>query len=189
MSDRIAVMSHGKVLQMGAGSRDIRTPDKSLRGRFYWRDKLLEGKVKSVTGDKAIVTIPAWNQELTGITTAQVQVGDDVAVSIRPEKIQLIDEPITQQNSMEGVVVRSTYIGSDTHVYLDVRGQTNQGMGIRIVFPPLTRTAFYRKGEKVWLTLLPEKYSGPAQGLGMLIRLHKITSTYQVIRVYALFRY
>jgi hypothetical protein len=30
------------------------------------------------------------------------------------------------------------------------------------------------------------KYSGPAQGLGMLIRLHKITSTYQVIRVYAL---
>ena len=30
------------------------------------------------------------------------------------------------------------------------------------------------------------KYSGPTQGLGMFMRLHKIAPTYQVIRVYVL---
>jgi len=76
-------------------------------------------------------------------------------VSIRPEKIQLIEEPVTKQNSLEGIVFRSTYIGSDTHVYLDVRGQTIKVWDqnrISTVDP----NAFYRKGEKVWLSLIPE---------------------------------
>jgi starvation-inducible outer membrane lipoprotein len=56
---------------------------------------------------------------------------------------------------MEGVVVRSTYIGSDTHVYLDVRGQTIKVWDQNRV-STVDPNAFYRKGEKVWLTLLPE---------------------------------
>src|ERR1700690_1911431 len=155
MSDRISVMSHGKVLQMGPAVEIYERPTSRFVADFIGETNFLEGKVKSVTGEKAIVTIRAWNQELTGITTAQVHVADEVAVSIRPEKIQLVEEPRTNQNSMEGVVVRSTYIGSDTHVYLDVRGQTIKVWDqnrISTVDP----NAFYRKGEKVWLTLLPE---------------------------------
>jgi spermidine/putrescine transport system ATP-binding protein len=155
MSDRIAVMSHGKVLQMGLAVEIYERPTSRFVADFIGETNFLEGKVKSVKGDRAIVTIPAWKQELTGITTAQVHVGDDVAVSIRPEKIHLVEEPITKQNSLEGLVIRSTYIGSDTRVYLDVRGQTIK-VWDRNRISTVAPSAFYSKGEKVWLTLLPE---------------------------------
>ena len=155
MSDRIAVMSHGKVLQMGPAVEIYERPTSRFVADFIGETNFLEGKVKSVKGDRAIITIPAWKKELTGITTAQIQVGDDVAVSIRPEKIHLVEKPTTKQNSMEGVVVRSTYIGSDTHVYLDVRGQIIKVWDQNRV-STVDPNAFYRKGEKTWLTLQPE---------------------------------
>jgi starvation-inducible outer membrane lipoprotein len=56
---------------------------------------------------------------------------------------------------LEGVVATSTYIGSDTHIYLDVKGQ-------RIKVWEQNRTSrldpreYYRTGEKAWVTLPPE---------------------------------
>jgi spermidine/putrescine transport system ATP-binding protein len=155
MSDRIAVMSHGKVLQMGLAVEIYERPTSRFVADFIGETNFLEGKLKSVKGNQAVVTIPAWKQELTGIATAPVRVGDNVAVSIRPEKIHLVEKPVTKQNSLEGVVVRSTYIGSDTHVYLDVRGQTIKVWDQNRV-STVDPDAFYQKGEKVWLTLLPE---------------------------------
>jgi ABC-type Fe3+/spermidine/putrescine transport system ATPase subunit len=111
--------------------------------------------VKSLQGDKAVVSVPAWGTELLGFRTAQMGVGDDVALSIRPEKIQLSESPEAPENCFEAVVTTSTYIGSDTHIYLDVRGQ-------RIKVWEQNRTsrvdpgAYYRAGQKVWITLAPE---------------------------------
>ena len=155
MSDRIAVMSYGKVLQMGPAVEIYERPTSRFVADFIGETNFLEGRVKSIRGEEAIVAIPAWEQELAGIATAAVAVGEDVAVSIRPEKIQLVEEPTIKQNNLEGVVVRTTYIGSDTHVYLDVRGATIKVWDQNRV-STVDPDAFYQKGEKVWLTLLPE---------------------------------
>ena len=67
----------------------------------------------------------------------------------------LSESPAGAENCFEAVVTTSTYIGSDTHIYLDVRGQRikvweqNRTSG-------LTRRAYYRAGQKVWITLVPE---------------------------------
>ncbi len=155
MSDRIAVMSHGKVLQMGPAVEIYERPTSRFVADFIGETNLLEGKVKSVNGNQAVVTIPVWKQEITGITTTKVQAGDEVSVSIRPEKIQLTEKPSDGQNNLEGVVVRSTYIGSDTHVYLDVRGQTIKVWDQNRI-SSVDPNAYYHNGEKVWMTLLPE---------------------------------
>lgn len=155
MSDRIAVMSFGKVLQMGTAVEIYERPTSRFVADFIGESNFLDGKVKSVKGDQVVVTIPAWDDELTGLVTGKVNVGDDIAVSIRPEKIHLSETPGLKENSFEGVVVNSTYIGSDTHVYLDVCGQRikvwNQNR-ISTVDP----NAYYRNGQKVWVTLMPE---------------------------------
>jgi spermidine/putrescine transport system ATP-binding protein len=155
MSDRIAVMSQGKVLQIGPAVEIYERPTTRFVADFIGDSNFLEGRVKSLQGDHAIVTIPAWQTDLTGLCTASVAEGDAVAVSIRPEKIHLGDGPEPEPNCLEAVVTTSTYIGSDTHVYLDVRGQRikvweqNRTSGV----DPLTR---YRAGTKAWVTLPTE---------------------------------
>jgi spermidine/putrescine transport system ATP-binding protein len=155
MSDRIAVMSHGKVLQMGPAVEIYERPTSRFVADFIGETNLLDGRLKSVNGNQAVVTIPAWQQDIGGITTTKVQAGDEVAVSIRPEKIQLTEKPGDGQNNLEGVVIRSTYIGSDTHVFIEVRGQ-NIKVWDQNRISTVDPNEYYRNGEKVWMTLLPE---------------------------------
>ena len=155
MSDRIAVMSFGKVMQMGPSVEIYERPTSRFVADFIGESNFLEGRVKSIKDGQAVVSIPAWKKELTGLATAEVGVGDDVAISIRPEKIRLTDKRKVNQNCLEAVVVNSTYIGSDTRVFLDVRGQRIKVWEQNHI-STLDPRAYYRNGQKVWVTLLPE---------------------------------
>lgn len=155
MSDRIAVMSKGKVQQMGTSVEIYERPASRFVADFIGESNFLEGRVKSVKGDHAVVNIPAWGEDLAGIVTSKVRAGEDVSISIRPEKIRLSDQRGMKENSLEGTVVNSTYIGSDTHVYLDVRGQRVKVWEQNRI-STLDPRAYYRNGQKVWLTLLSE---------------------------------
>ncbi len=155
MSDRIAVMSHGKVLQVGPAVEIYERPTSRFVADFIGESNFLDGMVKSVSGKQATVMIGAWQQELEAIITTDVRPGEAAVVSIRPEKIRISDKPETNGNGVEGVVVNSTYIGSDTHLILDVHGQQIKAWEQNRV-STLDPRAFYGKGQKVWLTLLPE---------------------------------
>ncbi len=155
MSDRIAVMSHGKILQVGPAVEIYERPTSRFVADFIGESNFLDGRVKSIHGDQAVVAIPAWRAELKGIVSGNVASGDDVAVSIRPEKIRLTDQPVSNENCLEGSVVNSTYIGSDTHIYLDVQGQSIK-IWEQNRISTLDARAYYHKGQKVWLTLLAE---------------------------------
>jgi spermidine/putrescine transport system ATP-binding protein len=155
MSDRIAVMSQGKVRQMGPAVEIYERPTSRFVADFIGESNFLDGLVKSVMGNQAVVTIPAWGTDLVGFRTAEVGVGDKVALCIRPEKIRLTESVEAKQNCLEGVVTTSTYIGSDTHIYLDVRGQRIK-VWVQNRTSRLDPSAYYRVGEKVWVTLEPE---------------------------------
>jgi spermidine/putrescine transport system ATP-binding protein len=155
MSDRIAVMSFGQVMQMGTPVEIYERPTSRFVADFIGETNFLEGRVKSFQEDQVIVHIPAWEEELTGLATGQVKVGDDVAVSIRPEKIRLTDQQGLRQNSLEGVVVTSTYIGSDTRLFLDVHGQRLKVWEQNHI-STLDPRAYYHSGQKVWVNLRPE---------------------------------
>jgi spermidine/putrescine transport system ATP-binding protein len=155
MSDRIAVMSHGKVLQMGPAVEIYERPTSRFVADFIGESNFLDGIVKSINGRNALVTIPVWKRDLEAILMGDVSLGDAVVVSVRPEKIHIGELPEARGNCLEGVVVNSTYIGSDTHVYVDVGGQqikTWEQNRISTMDP----RAFYKKGQKLCLTLLPD---------------------------------
>lgn len=155
MSDRIAVMSKGKVLQMGAPVEIYERPNCKFVADFIGTSNFLDGKVKSVEGDKADVFVPALNAEITGLVSGMVSVGEEVAISIRPEKIRLADKAALSQNCFEGRIVSSVYIGSDTHLVVDV-----SGLQIKVweqnKISSLDPKAYYTVGQVVWLTLFPE---------------------------------
>ena len=151
MSDRIAVMNFGKVLQVGPAVEIYERPANRFVADFIGESNFLDGKVKSVNDRQAVVYIRAWEQELTGFVTSKVSANDDVAVSMRPEKIRLSAKAETQGINFEGTIANMVYIGSDTHFFVDVRGQR-----LKIWEQNRSSNLQYTNGQKVWLTFLPE---------------------------------
>jgi spermidine/putrescine transport system ATP-binding protein len=155
MSDRIAVMSHGEVLQIGTPVEIYERPNCKFVADFIGTSNFLHGVVKSVDRDKAVVFIKEFNAEVSGLISGNVTAGENAAVSIRPEKIRLASQSTFNQNSFEGTVSSTTYIGSDTHVYVDVNGNRIK-VWEQNKISSLDPKAYYSVGQKVWLTLFQE---------------------------------
>ena len=155
MSDRIAVMSQGKVLQVGTPVEIYERPNCKFVADFIGTSNFMVGEVKSIEKDQAQVLIPNVNCEITGHISGNVTVGQTVAVSIRPEKIRLAEKAGLSQNCFEGAISSTTYIGSDTHLVVDVKG-----MKLKVweqnKISSLDPKAYYTVGQQVWLTLFPE---------------------------------
>jgi spermidine/putrescine transport system ATP-binding protein len=151
MSDRIAVMSHGHVLQIGPAVEIYERPTTRFVADFIGESNFMEGTLKSVNGNRAVVTISAWKQDLQAVLVADAAAGDAVVLSVRPEKIQISAEPLTNDNCLQGIVVNSTYIGSDTHIFLDVAGQRVKAWEQNRI-STMDPRSFYRKDQKLWLT-------------------------------------
>ena len=113
MSDRIAVMSKGKALQIGQPEEIYERPANKFVADFIGETNFLDGVVKGQNGKVVDV-------ELTGTGTVQVEsartftTGQKVAVAVRPEKLRLNSE-IKDGNNLHGRVEDIIYIGTDTH--------------------------------------------------------------------------
>jgi spermidine/putrescine transport system ATP-binding protein len=155
MSDRIAVMSLGHVMQVGTPVEIYERPNCRFVADFIGESNFLQGKIMSVDGTRARISIPALNTELTGLLTGDLVAGQEATVSIRPEKIRISDQPALNQNSFQGRITNSTYIGSDTHVFLDIAGVSMKAWDMNKI-STLDPRAYYTIGQQVWITLFPE---------------------------------
>ncbi len=156
MSDRIAVMSQGKVQQMGTPVEIYERPANKFVADFIGESNFLEGKIKSLEKDDARVFIPALNMEIRGLPISEGLVkGEEVVVSIRPEKIRITDKNAKAENLFHAVVKNTVYIGADTHIYVSA-----QGVNLKVLeqnhISRLDPNSFYHVGQDVGLMLMPE---------------------------------
>ena len=155
MSDRIAVMSLGKVKQMGTPVEIYERPANRFVADFIGESNFFEGTIKSLSNMEACVFIPNWNTELTGLPVSDGLVaGEEVTVSIRPEKV-LIAEKGMNTNTFTGQVTNTVYIGTDTHVYVDVMEKRIKVFEQNRI-SRLDPGSFYTIGQQVLLVMLPE---------------------------------
>jgi spermidine/putrescine transport system ATP-binding protein len=156
MSDRIAVMSKGQVQQMGTPVEIYERPRNKFVADFIGESNFLEGKIKSLSGNEASVFVPVLNAEVTGMPLSEGLVkGEEVVVSIRPEKIRITEKGAVNQNLFHGKVVNTVYIGADTHIYVDLHGQKVKVLEQNHI-SRLDPNSFYVVGQEVWLMLMPE---------------------------------
>jgi len=155
MSDRIAVMSYGEVLQMGTPVEIYERPNCRFVADFIGTSNFMEGTLKSLEESRASVFVPALNAEIEGFAAGEVKIGEAVAVSIRPEKIRLAEKATLRQNCFEGTIFNTTYIGSDTHLVVEVNSLKFK-VWEQNKISSLDPSAYYTIGQKVWLTLFPE---------------------------------
>lgn len=156
MSDRIAVMSKGKVQQMGTPVEIYERPTNKFVADFIGESNFLEGKIKSISKDEASVFVPTLNAELVGVPISEGLVkGEEVVVCIRPEKIRIAEKNAVNQNMFHARVTNTVYIGADTHIYVDARGTKLKVLEQNRI-SRLDPKSFYTVGQEVWLMLMPE---------------------------------
>ncbi|GAB4548105.1 MAG: ABC transporter ATP-binding protein [Anaerolineales bacterium] len=156
MSDRIAVMSAGQVQQMGTPVEIYERPANQFVADFIGESNFLEGEIKALDATQARVFVPALNSEVIGIPINKNLVnGEQVVISIRPEKIRITDKNANAMNLFHAKVVNTVYIGSDTHIYADVGGKRLKVLEQNHI-SRLDPSSFYQVGQEVGLMLMPE---------------------------------
>ncbi|WP_420850181.1 ABC transporter ATP-binding protein [Rhodobaculum claviforme] len=123
MSDRVAVMSEGRILQTGTPEEIYNRPADRFVADFIGDTNFLDAVVQDITATHAVVRLPggarlAANLPAGGGTAA----GATVTVVIRPEHARLVgdsaDGPADEGAVLSGQVERSVFFGTDTHVHL-----------------------------------------------------------------------
>jgi spermidine/putrescine transport system ATP-binding protein len=156
MSDRIAVMSQGKLLQRGIPVEIYERPNCRFVADFIGETNFMYGNVTNLEGEIAVVSIPDIHKEIRGISGNGIKTGNKVVVSVRPEKITIVESELRDGNSFKAKVIETAYIGSDTRLILDVEGKIRLSVWEQNRVSSLDLKMYYKQGQQVWVHLLPE---------------------------------
>ena len=121
VSDRIAVMDAGEVLQIGTPQEIYESPATDFVAKFIGETNLYEADVVSVAGEMVELAVAGLG---TIMVTANnpPPVGSRVSWTIRPEKIRIaLDEPHTTRsglNAVSGIVDEPIYSGFQSKFYV-----------------------------------------------------------------------
>ena len=115
LSTRIAVMDKGVIRQTGTPTEIYEFPKTKFVADFIGSINQFAGTVKSVTKDKATIACADWAGEITVNRDATIDVGQNVSVAVRPEKITINKKaPAKSLNAVEGKVIDLGYFGKDS---------------------------------------------------------------------------
>ncbi|MGV9869513.1 ABC transporter ATP-binding protein [Rhodococcus koreensis] len=119
LSDRIAVMSKGNMLQVGTPTEIYEKPAVAEVANFIGRCNFLDGVVTGVHGDEVVLNLTCSDQSLLVNTafqgvTGRFDPGQKVTVAIRPERLVLADATanVPPCSALSGTVLETAYVGS-----------------------------------------------------------------------------
>jgi spermidine/putrescine transport system ATP-binding protein len=141
MSDRIAVMSEGRVQQIGSARDIYEAPVNRFVADFIGETNLLEVDVESVSDGRAQLTLPGGHR--ITCPSASTTTGRH-HLSIRPERLS-----ITEGAELAATVDRVVYLGTDLQVVAHLDG----GQPITLRMQNTARTAPPTPGSRIGLHL------------------------------------
>jgi putrescine transport system ATP-binding protein len=114
LATRIAVMDHGRAVQVGTPAEIYEFPRSRFVADFVGTMNLFEGTVRSCEPGAIAVDCPESGGELLVDDAGSFSVGQRVWVALRPEKIRLDKEPPGQPgiNKLRGTVWELGYLGN-----------------------------------------------------------------------------
>lgn len=112
ISDRMAILESGHILQVGSPREVYRRPTCKTVANFIGDTDFIDGKVGGITPEGGVLvdTLIGKFQGVVGDPAFKPQVGDTVVLSIRPECWTLRDER-RDLNSVPGRIGEAVYLG------------------------------------------------------------------------------
>ena len=123
LSDRVAVMSHGKTLQIDSGTRIYEAPNCREVAEFIGTMNLFPGVVGEIAERHARIDAGSLGRFEIAIADGVPAQGTQVSVAVRPEKIHLHwAPPESAFNALTGRLNAKAYFGDRSHYYVEVEG-------------------------------------------------------------------
>ena len=117
MSDRIAVMSAGRVQQIGTAREIYEAPTTRFVADFIGETNLLPVVVKSLSDGQAVCVLPSGREIIC--STAAVSASGAHHISVRPERLSVGGDDLS------ATVERLIYLGTDLQLMVRVEGGTD----------------------------------------------------------------
>ena len=139
LASRIAVMSEGRIAQVGTPGEVYEYPANRYVASFVGNINLIEGRVTGKDGGRVSLRCDALNADLTVLCDDAIGVGEPICVAVRPEKITISRTPpeTNNRNVVKGIVRDLGYFG-DSSLY---RVRLQSGAVIQVSTQNLRRTA------------------------------------------------
>jgi spermidine/putrescine transport system ATP-binding protein len=149
MSDRIAVMSKGKILQVGSPRDIYDRPSERFVANFIGETNFMEGEVVSATATAAKVRLSS-GVVVDASLPAGLTPSGKMTVVVRPEQARLTSEA---EGLLKGTLETVVYFGTDTHYHV----RLDQGAEFT-VRQQNTRSGMvtHQEGERVGVALAPD---------------------------------
>lgn len=140
ISDRIAVMNQGRVLQVGTPQDIYFRPRNTFVATFIGKSTLLQGRVLKINADSVLVDVGGETKVVGKLAGDSIpREGSEVILVIKPEDF-LVEPPGEPHNVIEGVVEFSMFLGSFTQLRVSVANQN-----LKVFVDPKTEV---KPGEK-----------------------------------------
>ena len=145
MSDRVALVNNGAIVQEGAPRDVYLRPADAFAANFLGRTNLLEGRVLDVA---AGTVETQWGVLRCGLP-ASANPGGAVTVGFRPESAVLSITNTDTDDGLRGKIAAASFVGDAVEYLIDLGGRTVRAKG------PAVRRARRRAGRVT--ARLPEK--------------------------------
>lgn len=144
LSDKIAIMNAGKLIQLGNPTEVYEQPNSVFVADFIGEMNLFEGKIAEVNEEEVLIKTEDLKLSIDKEKNAGRR-GMKVVIAVRPEEIQFAKK--TDEYTVSGKVDLIRHLGDtiEYHIY------SNKGKEI-IVDRPRTSKPAFRIGETVYLT-------------------------------------
>ena len=113
MSDRVVIMNHGRVVQVGSPQELYERPSTVFASKFIGKSNILRGVVNQVDGNEVLYAIAdKYFQQL--VSKDKFSKNDEIILALRPEKIKIARSKVASNevNILVGRIIDITYFGS-----------------------------------------------------------------------------
>jgi iron(III) transport system ATP-binding protein len=125
MSDVVAVMKDGQIMQEASPIEIYRAPKERFVANFIGMSNFLDGEVSRLANGNGLGVVQTKDGALNCVLPPGVGVKDAVTIVIRPEDIVLGGpESGTEENLLEGKVVAALFVGEAMEYQLELAGGT-----------------------------------------------------------------
>jgi iron(III) transport system ATP-binding protein len=159
ISDQIAVMHAGKLIEVGSPHQLYTRPKRKFTATFLGLTNLIEGKVLDIDGDSRPGKMETKRGILSFVPSTNLKKDQPAVISIRPENIPLHkDKPQGLENIVDGTVKEAVFMGDAYHCKVAVGDDL-----LAVHTHPFNSVS---PGDKVYLHLDPKSCNGlPADDL------------------------
>ncbi len=122
MSDRVAVMGGGRIVQEGSPTEVYQRPSCRYVADFVGKSNFIDSAIVECPSTGGAV-LSALGSRIATALPSGARVGSDVVLSVRPEDIRIHTSRPDAENLVEGTVERVEFLGDSVECVVEVLGR------------------------------------------------------------------